>query len=282
MRNLKMCITRRGETCRLVLMGVLGLGVTVLTVAKARGQPRSTTRVAKRGAGTQEGKQHPLVPALRLARSTQATIRDVKDYEATFNKREWIDGRLQVRSMKIKLRQRPFSVYLRFSNPHEGREVIYNAGRNDGKLQVHLTGVRSIVGTVSLLPTSADAMEGNRYPVTLIGLSNLVAKVVEQWEADMKYGDVSVKYYPQAKLGNVECKVIQTSHSRRRPQVRFQTTRLYIDKSTNLPIRVEQFGFPERPGQRPPLLEEYTYSNIRANVGLKDIDFDVHNPRYDF
>ena len=39
-------------------------------------------------------------------------------------------------------------------------------------------------------------------------------------------------------------------------------TRLYIDRNTNLPVRVEQYGFPKKPGQERPLIEEYTWTEL--------------------
>jgi hypothetical protein len=39
---------------------------------------------------------------------------------------------------------------------------------------------------------------------------------------------------------------------------------------------------PKRSGGEPELHEEYTYLNVKTNVGLKDIDFDVSNPKYNF
>jgi hypothetical protein len=59
-------------------------------------------------------------------------------------------------------------------------------------------------------------------------------------------------------------------------------TRLYVAKDNRLPVRVEQFDFPAKTGAQPAILEQYTYLNVKANVGLKDIDFDVENPAYDF
>ena len=67
-----------------------------------------------------------------------------------------------------------------------------------------------------------------------------------------------------------------------RREFKFHMTRLYIDKKTDFPIRVEQYGFPPRPGTKPPLLEEYTYSNIKVNSGLADLDFDIRNPKYNY
>jgi hypothetical protein len=125
-------------------------------------------------------------------------------------------------------------------------------------------------------------MSESRHPITNMGLAGLVDGVIEQWEEETKYGEIEVKYYPNAKLRGMECKVIESSHPRPRRQFKFQMTRLYIDKATNLPVRVEQYGFPAAPGQKPPLIEEYTYWNIRTNVGLTDRDFDPENPSYGF
>ena len=234
-------------------------------------------------------KTHPLVPALRLARSSLKTLETVKDFNATFSKQELVNGRIYPHTMFIKFRKKPLSVYLRFFKPHEGREVIYFEGRNNGKLLAHETGIKSVIGTISLRPTSKEALSEGRYPITKIGLHNMLQQVIQQWERETKYGEVNTKYYPNAKLKNsnpmlrdLECIVIESSHPRPRKQFPYHLTRLYIDKKTNLPVRVEQYGFPPRPGAAPPLIAEYTYWNIRTNVGLNDADFNTRNPQYDF
>ena len=50
-------------------------------------------------------------------------------------------------------------------------------------------------------------------------------------------------------------------------------TRLYIDNKTRLPIRVQQYGFPRKSGGKPPLIEEYTYSNVKRDKKIGDSDF---------
>ncbi len=59
-------------------------------------------------------------------------------------------------------------------------------------------------------------------------------------------------------------------------------TRLYVDKKTAFPVRVEQFDFPAKTGAKAPILEQYTYLNVQPNSGLTDSDFDVKNPSYQF
>lgn len=229
--------------------------------------------------------EHPLMPAIRIARQSLEQLQQVQDYEAVFIKREWINNQLVTQQMQIKLRERPFSVYLKYVQPYAGREILYVAGRNQNKLLAHLgagEGVRSLVGTVSLAVNSPDVMAENRHPITDIGMRKLVALVLEQWEFEAKYQESEVQYYPNARLGNVPCEVLENSHPRPRRQFKFQMTRLFIDKQSRLPIRVENYDFPRRAGERPPLVEEYTYTNVKVNVGLSDLDFDQKNARYSF
>lgn len=240
--------------------------------------------------------EHPLAPAIRIAKSSLETISEADDYTAMFVKRELMGNRMLTHSTLVKIRHQPFSVYMRFLKPHDGREVIYVAGQNGGNLLAHETGLGALVGTVALQPASREALSESRYPITDMGMKTLVERVIRQWEEESKYGECEVKYYPHAKLGGnvtkarrgtaveggVECKVIETSHPRPRKQFKYQMTRLYIEKESNLPIRVEQWVFSSRPDGKPILAEEYTYSKIQLDAGLSDIDFDPRNPNYDF
>ena len=55
-----------------------------------------------------------------------------------------------------------------------------------------------------------------------------------------------------------------------------------MDDELQLPIRYASYDWPAAPGQEPPLLEEYTYLNMKVNVGLTDADFDRGNKDYGF
>jgi hypothetical protein len=93
---------------------------------------------------------------------------------------------------------------------------------------------------------------------------------------------VDVKYFPNAKLGETACQAVQITHKQQRRELKYHLSRVYFDKETKLPIRAERYGWPTRPGEKPPLVEEYSYSNLRTNVGLKAADFDTRNPNYGF
>lgn len=225
---------------------------------------------------------HPLRKALQHANTVIEAMRDVEDYEATFSKRVNIRGKLVAETMYMKVREKPFSVYLKFANPHQGREVLFIEGKNGDKILAHEAGLKGLAGTLELAPTSKLAMENNVYPITEIGMSKLIHQVTDHWETLLEVIDARVRFFPAAKLGESACFAIEVTTPQQIDGVRYHMWRIYFDKRDNIPVRVELYGFPRRPGEQPPLLEEYTYSQVRLNVGLTDHDFSTENSAYRF
>ena len=62
----------------------------------------------------------------------------------------------------------------------------------------------------------------------------------------------------------------------------FNVARIFVNDTMNVPVRYEAYDWPRTAGGPPELIEEYTYLNMKLNVGLTDIDFDIHNPAYGF
>jgi outer membrane lipoprotein-sorting protein len=230
---------------------------------------------------------HPLVPALELAqKGLNNMVTNIQDYSCTVVKRERVDNVLREHEyMFAKIRQRPFSVYLYFLGPDavKGQEVIYVSGANDGNMLAHAgSGVRAMVGTVSLKPQSMLAMQGNRYPVTEIGMENLARRLVEVAEHDKQFGECEVNFYPNAKVNGRVCTCVQVVHPVPRRNFRFHLARVFIDDELTLPIRYEAYDWPQEAGGPPVLMEEYTYMNVKINQGFTDADFDPKNSAYKF
>lgn len=230
--------------------------------------------------------QHPLQEVMEFAADSREALKEVKDYTAVFTKTELVGNRMVKQTMDMKFREKPFSVYFRFRGGQEtGREVIYVAGANNGNLLVRETGIKAIAGTLNIKPNSREVMEENRYPITRVGISNLLETAFQIWETEQKYAapdDVEVKFFPNAKLGDAACEAVQITHKKAHRELKYSLSRVYFDKQTKLPVRAERFGWPRRQGEKAPLVEEYTYSNVRTNVGLKNADFDPRNPNYGF
>jgi hypothetical protein len=230
--------------------------------------------------------EHPLMPALRWAKSGMAELEAIQDYSAQIVKRERIDGELKEYDYCFaKIRHKPFSVYLRFEAPAnvKGQEVIWIEGQNDGNMKAHTVGLRdAIVGTVSLNPHGRLAMNGQRYPLTEIGILNLTKRLVEVGEHDAKYGECEVKFYEGAKINGRLCTCMQFVHPVPRREFRFHVARVFVDNELNIPVRYEGYSWPKETGGSPVLEEEYTYLNVKLNNGFTDLDFDTKNPEYKF
>lgn len=228
-----------------------------------------------------------LETAVRWAEESLDDVRKIRDYTCTLVKRERVGDRLLApQSMILKVRQQPYSVYVRYLSPQSlhNQEAIYVEGRNDGKLLAHSTGMRHrLLGTLALKPTSPLAMRGNRHPITEVGLAVLVEKLAVLGRHDLEHGSpAEVTFERSVLLGGRPCTVIEVRHPRQTPGVDYHLARIFVDEQWVLPVRFEAYDWPSAPGEQPPLLEEYTYVDLQLNCGFTAADFDTSNPHYGF
>lgn len=238
---------------------------------------------------------HPLDPALELAQQSLGLMQSqIHDYTAVLVKRERIGDSLGDNEfMFVKIRNRkvqdnkvvvPFSVYLAFLQPAavKGREVIFIENANEGKLIAHEGGIKRMLGTHELDPTGYLAMAGQRYPLTDIGLENLVHKLIERGEKDKRHGQCQVDLIPGAKVGGRSCSILQVTHPEQESHFDFHIAQIFMDDEWKIPVRYAAYSWPKSTGADPEVIEEYTYQKIKINVGLTDKDFDVANSEYNF
>lgn len=231
------------------------------------------------------GNEHPIMPALRWAKAGLPYVEALDDYCCTLVKQERVNGELKPpQQLFLKVRHRPFSVYVYFLTPEaeRGQEAIYVHGQNDGCLLAHGVGIRSVIGTVSLKPDGMLAMNGNRYPITHVGLANLLRELIAVGENDIQYGESEVKFYHGAKVNGRICTCVEFRHPVPRREFRYHIARIFVDDELNLPVHYEAYDWPEKPGGEPVLTERYTYLNLKLNNGFTDLDFDIRNPNYGF
>jgi len=235
------------------------------------------------------------MPLIRYAegRLRQIDTR-IKDYTCLLVMRERIDKDLSKEKfalVKLRHEQRreaavtvPFSVYLRFLGPAEieDREVIFVRGRNDGKLIARRGGYHFKNITLAVDPQGDLATRDTRYPVTELGLRNLIERLIEVAKEDLRYGEIEVKYFPGAKVNERVSTAIQVTHPIQRDHFRYHVAKIFIDEELQLPIRFASYGWPTEEGGKPRLIEEYTYLDLKVNVGLTDWDFDHRNEEYGF
>ena len=241
---------------------------------------------------------HPLLPVLRMAMDVQKTIRNnVTGYTATLKKRERVGGVVrdyEYLFVKVRHEQQdssgkpivPFSVYTRFLAPekYKGREAIYIAGKNNGKMIAHESRngpIKKLLPSIWLSPDGKIAMHGNRYPITKIGIDNLIAELIVKGRREMDASPVKVSTL-SAKVDNRPCQCLQVIHPQRKPPFEAYRIRIFIDKELNIPIRFAAWDWPTAEDEEPEVIEEYTYSSLKINPGLTDADFDWNSQEYGF
>jgi hypothetical protein len=228
------------------------------------------------------------------ARQHIATTLD--DYTATFVKQEADDngvlGEETIIEMKIQTRLRnetddaPMRVYLKFVQPeaNKGREVLWGEDLYDGKMGVHEVGFLVGLKSAWIDPNGLIAMQGQRYPISEIGLTRLVEKLIERGELDRNNADVSVAIKQDHKIDGTEATLIQVRRAKPGgdPEDDFSLAEISIDSERQVILQYRSFGWPADKDAPPPLQESYTYKNLKTNVGLTDADFDYQNPAYTF
>lgn len=253
-------------------------------------------RVANAASATPPADVHPLDRGLEMAkRALHDSRTKVNDYTAVLVKRERVGDTLNPHEfMYVKVRNRkaaggkisqPLSVYLKFVKPAavSGREVIYVEGRNEGNLVAHEGGFKGrFLPTVNIPPTGMLAMRGQRYPLTEIGVENLIVKLIERGQRARTNPEVKCEFRKNARVQDRVCTMMQVTQPTHRPEAEFHQAQVFIDDELNLPIRYIAFDWPRQTGAEPEVIEEYNYLKLKLNVGLTDADFDPNNAEYNF
>lgn len=278
------------------LLGVAAGGAAVrATAAENGGLVEPVHRVASVAPHPRETIR-PLDRALQIARDSLTHCRaNISDYTAVLIKRESVGGTLgESEYMQVKVRNhklqggrvvQPFSVYLGFLKPStvKGRECIYVGGQNGNKVVAHEGGFKGrFLPTVNIAPNGMLAMRGQRYPITEVGIENLILKLIERGEVARKYPDVKCEFRRNARIKDRVCTILQVTQPIRRPELVFYQAQIFIDDELNVPIRYVAYDWPTRAGAQPQIIEEYTYLNLKVNVGLTAADFDPRNQAYNF
>jgi len=215
-------------------------------------------------------------PEKLLQESKKACVK-IKDFTAVFAKAEQIDGSLRkTETVKMKFRAAPFSVYMHwFQDPHKGREVIYQAGKYEGKIVGHQP-IGPLNFSKRAKPDSADALKHSRRPITQAGFANAIRLICEKTALGKKRNEMLITYLGTEIYDSRPVHVICRVFTAKRDDYPIYILMLYIDKQLLIPVKVCGYDWDHK------LLGLYAYTNVKLNVGLTDTDFEIKNKEYDF
>lgn len=258
----------RIRRCPVVLIWIAS-SVTVLALLASLLQPRS--------ASGQPADVSPMDEPLRLLAAAHSAWDSVRDYTCLLIKRERIDGQVMPDNvMQMKFRKNPFSVGLIWQQPSNlvGQEAYFINGRNDNKIRVRGAGAVGLFGFVSLDPSDPRVRSTSKYSVTEAGIGNMIGRFERSWANERNLGQtkVAVSEYEYDKR---RCWRVETIHPLQRTNAfLFYRSVVYFDKEQKLPIRVECYDWPTRPGDTKGLVAEvYSFAHLKLNVGLTDESF---------
>lgn len=220
----------------------------------------------------------------------------LKDYTARFVKQEvdtkGVMSEVTEISMRVQTRLRndsndaPMRVYLHFNSPEstKNREVIWASDLYDGQMAVYEpNNILVSWKTLWLDPNGFLAMQGQRYPISEIGLVKLVEKLIERGEKDRDNPDISVTLTREHKFDETPAELIQVTRAKPSgDEEDFSSAEIIFDPEKKLILAYRSFGWAEKEGDPAPLLESYTYHDVKTNVGLSEEDFNPENPEYSF
>jgi hypothetical protein len=142
---------------------------------------------------------------------------------------------------------------------------------------VREAGFKRMLGKMNLDPQGAVAMRGQKYPITRVGIRNLTAELLRQFEADARYDECEVAQKADMKIGGRTTTMVQITHPIPRQNFRAHVARLFFDNELRLLIHYDAYGWPHQQGAQPPLEERFTYTNLKINNGYTARDFDANN-----
>ena len=238
---------------------------------------------------------HPLDWTLKFAKRNAEYIREnVRDYSCRLIKRERIKGKLQAHrfaSVKVRCEKRvedevvePLAVYVTFLAPAtlKDRRVLYVAGQHDDKVLIRKGGAGALKSLrLKIDPESRTARRESNYPIGHIGFDKIVDRLIEIVEADIEHDasgtNTTVERFEGAKVNGRVCTRILVEHPTKTAGLQFHRANLYIDDELRVPVRLVVHGWPSGEDAKAPLLEEYTYVDLKINPGLAREEFSEAN-----
>lgn len=215
------------------------------------------------------------------------------DYTCTFYKQERIGSELtDGQSIELKVRHRPFSIYMKWTTGDKGREVLYVDGADDNRLTFHPGGWKArFVPPLKIDPDGSLALSEARHPVTMLGVVKLCDEILSRRKHDLEQRHpVRCRLVENARLNDRPCHCFVTTYLDRKCSEEYRKSVQYVDKEWLIPVCVKNFTWPDGTENfrddnaldEATLVEHYAYSDLQFNQQLAAKDFDRANEAYGF
>ncbi|MCH7990332.1 MAG: DUF1571 domain-containing protein [Planctomycetes bacterium] len=229
---------------------------------------------------------------LELLEEGSRKLESIPYYTATFYKQERVNGELcENQVVQLKLRQEPFSVYMKWLVGDTGQELLYVDGCNNDNLLVRMGGWKGrMLPALNIDPHGSTAMKKSRYPVTELGVGRLAATLIRDRRLDLQreygYRATLSQFH---KCNERDCYYFELEYTHQSLSSIYRKTVQYIDKELSLPIYIKNYTWPQCVNNvdkcqldQSTLIEFYSYADLDLEAKLADSDFSRANTSYRF
>jgi len=218
-------------------------------------------------------------------------LANTREYSAVFHKQERLQGDLtEVQQIDMKIRHTPhFSVYMKWKNGDAGRQALYSAAYEDGRVSVKLGGFKGrLLPAIRLNPSGDEAMAEARHPITEAGLLFLTKRLIDDRRVELKHNhQVTCSRLPNTTVDERPCFQFQFDYPDAAANPEYRKSVIAIDSRYHVPLLVqnwtwtagtEQISAAELDEQT--LVESYSFSALNFGISYADADFSRDNPKY--
>lgn len=190
-------------------------------------------------------------------------------------------------SAHLKVRHRPLSVYASFFEPENvaGAGSLYWHEKHDGKVLIDTGPMRGGVVLALLTPDPSRANPAHattlraflKVPFEDLHIHGATTRMLELLEKAAKSESYLVRCSHDVSIGARRCTRWEIIGQPKTSQAEFYSAYVYGDDELGLPVRFEVRAMPTRDAVEPVTTAEYTFVDLKLNVGLGDADFETHD-----
>ncbi len=265
--------------CRNGLFGVVKMVFVIIVLFFAVEGFYPCTGVA----GTETGEnEQPLEfeEVQEILDKAKASYAELKDYTAIIHKEEYKDGDKEVDERTIIKFQKPFKVYLKWlSGKNEGTQLLYVEGKYDDKMIIRKGGgFLKVFGTMKMDPDGFWLKKFTKHSIREVGFGGIIKRSYEQFEVAKEEGFIDAAQCTMSEIdGRPAYKMVMVVTPEGEENGYYCRSSIqYFDAETFLPVKVTFWLWEDE------VAEVLSFSDIKLNVDLPEIDFDRDNEEYHF
>ena len=294
--QLSNAMTRSPNTLLILVVAALLIVGAIITSKFRRNSKSQTEALPEQISAPIPSEQEALrmEDLIRLAESSlEHMATHLADYTARFEKIE-VDlekNTSELSEMRLKVQTRfrnkqtdsPRRIYIKFNLPDSvsGREVIWREDKYEGKMAVHEIGFLIGLKTLWLDPTGLIAMQGQRHPVSELGIVKLTEQLISRGKKDLKNPSIKIHSRQDYEFDGQEARMITVIRDQPLSEPDdFQKAEIIMDLERNLVLSFRSYVKAETEDNGYQLTESYSYFDLQTNVQLTESDFDITNEEY--